>query len=66
VDKLTAALDTGSVPSVSGKALRDLRRWPASRRWKRCSTLAGRSRGRRPRACGSPVPDGVLRRLHVD
>ncbi|HEX9176080.1 MAG TPA: transposase domain-containing protein, partial [Mycobacterium sp.] len=25
-DKLIAALDTGSVPSVSGKALRDLRR----------------------------------------
>ena len=62
-DTLIAALDTGSVPSVSGKALRDLRRRVGS--VVRRAGGAGRAADD-PRRAVRPVPDGVLRRLHVD
>ena len=66
-DTLIAALDTGSVPSVSGKALRDLRRrvGVAAGSVVRRAGGAGRAADDPGRAV-RPVPDGVLRRLHVD
>ena len=67
-DKLIAALDTGSVPSVSGKALRDSaspRRCRAAGSVVRRAGGAGRAADDPGRAV-RPVPDGVLRRLHVD
>jgi hypothetical protein len=67
--KMTAALGgQPGVPSPSPKALRDLRRRLGAAPAKALSGVPGRAGGPAVRARGAvrPVPDGGLRRLHLD